>query len=312
LPGQFTEASLCTPEHIGAEVVTAAAVGLSVGGSNAEGVSTSLARADHTHSLPAFGTTGGTFAQGNDSRFTDDRTASGLRSASTVVSVSAATAPTANQMLVATAGTTATWQTMSDTIHGNRGGGTLHAAVSNTVAGFVPLVGATGTILNSTGTAAQWSTSGALNLVTGPASATDLAIPRFNGTTGKIIQNSGITINATNQMSGVVTAGFAAEYNAGNSGVSATINWNNGQRQLLTLTGTPAVLAFTAPTSGIGNFMLRIVQDATGGRAITWPGTVRWPGGVAPLVNTAASTVHIVSFYYNGSLYYGIGSLSFA
>jgi hypothetical protein len=174
------------------------------------------------------------------------------------------------------------------------------------------LVGASGTILNSTGTAAQWSTSATLNLVTGPASSTDLAIPRFNGTTGKIIQNSGITINSTNQMSGVVTAGFASEFNAGNSSTAATINWNNGQRQVLTLTGSPAVLTFTAPTTGVGNFMLRIVQDATGGRTITWPASVRWPGGTAPTINTAAATVHIVSFYYNGTLYYGVGSLSFA
>jgi hypothetical protein len=42
---------------------------------------------------------------------TDDRTASGLRTASTVVSVSSATAPTAGQVLTATSGTAATWQT---------------------------------------------------------------------------------------------------------------------------------------------------------------------------------------------------------
>lgn len=357
--GVGTTAARADHKH---DISTAAAVALSVGGSNAEGTATTLARSDHTHSLPAFGTTAGTIAQGNDSRFTDDRTASGLRTATTVVAISSATAPTTGQALVATSSTAATWQTVStipntrtitagagltgggdlsadrtinvganvdgsivvnaddiqvgilatDAQHGSRGGGTLHAAVTNAAAGFVPLVGASGTILNSTGTAAQWSTSATLNLVTGPASSTDLAIPRFNGTTGKIIQNSGITINSTNQMSGVVTAGFASEFNAGNSSTAATINWNNGQRQVLTLTGSPAVLTFTAPTTGVGNFMLRIVQDATGGRTITWPASVRWPGGTAPTINTAAATVHIVSFYYNGTLYYGVGSLSFA
>jgi len=48
-----------------------------------------------------------------DARNTNDRTASGLRTASTVVSVSAAVAPTSGQVLTATGGTAATWQTPS-------------------------------------------------------------------------------------------------------------------------------------------------------------------------------------------------------
>ena len=95
------------------DVTTAAAVALTVGGSNAEGTATSIARSDHTHSLPAFGTASGTFCQGNDSRLSDDRTASGLRSATTVVSVSAATAPSVGQALVATSSTAATWQAVA-------------------------------------------------------------------------------------------------------------------------------------------------------------------------------------------------------
>lgn len=61
----------------------------------------------------AYGSSAGTACQGNDSRLSDDRTASGLRSATTVVSVSGATAPSAGQVLKATAGTTATWQTLA-------------------------------------------------------------------------------------------------------------------------------------------------------------------------------------------------------
>jgi hypothetical protein len=57
------------------------------------------------------GTTAGTIAAGDDSRMTNDRTASGLRTASTVVDVSSATAPSAGQVLTATSNTAATWQT---------------------------------------------------------------------------------------------------------------------------------------------------------------------------------------------------------
>ena len=59
----------------------------------------------------AVGTTAGTVAAGDDSRLTDDRTASGLRTASTVVAVSSATAPSSGQVLTATSSTAATWQT---------------------------------------------------------------------------------------------------------------------------------------------------------------------------------------------------------
>ena len=93
------------------DISTASAVGVAIGGSNSEGSATSLARSDHTHSLASFGTTGGTFCQGNDSRLSDDRPASGLRPATTIVSVSSATAPTNGQVLTATSGTAATWQT---------------------------------------------------------------------------------------------------------------------------------------------------------------------------------------------------------
>ena len=51
-----------------------------------------------------------TLVDTGDARFSDDRTASGLRSATTVVGVSAATAPTVGQVLTATSGTAATWQ----------------------------------------------------------------------------------------------------------------------------------------------------------------------------------------------------------
>lgn len=60
---------------------------------------------------PPFGTTFGTICEGDDSRLSNDRTCSGLRSATTVVSVSAATAPTTGQVLTATGASAATWQT---------------------------------------------------------------------------------------------------------------------------------------------------------------------------------------------------------
>jgi hypothetical protein len=91
------------------DVSTATAGATAPGDSASEGTATSLARSDHKHSLPAFGTSSGTFCQGNDSRLSDDRTASGVRSATTVVSIASAPAPSAGQILTASSSTAAAW-----------------------------------------------------------------------------------------------------------------------------------------------------------------------------------------------------------
>jgi phage-related tail fiber protein len=71
---------------------------------------TGLTRELNTLSV-SYGATGTTSCVGNDSRLSDDRTASGLRSATTVVAVASATAPSVGQVLTATANNAATWQT---------------------------------------------------------------------------------------------------------------------------------------------------------------------------------------------------------
>lgn len=46
--------------------------------------------------------------------------------------------------------------------------------------------------------------AGLANYVQGPASATDNAVARFDATTGKLVQNSGVSIDDSNNLSGVV------------------------------------------------------------------------------------------------------------
>jgi hypothetical protein len=51
--------------------------------------------------------------------------------------------------------------------------------------------------LNGTATDVEWTSNGAGDVV-GPASATDNAVVRFDSTTGKLIQNSGVSISDAN------------------------------------------------------------------------------------------------------------------
>lgn len=57
------------------------------------------------------------------------------------------------------------------------------------------------------------ATVGPTNAVVGPASATDNALPRYDGATGKLVQDSGITVDDTNNVTGVndlTCAGFTS------------------------------------------------------------------------------------------------------
>jgi hypothetical protein len=73
--------------------------------------------------------------------------------------------------------------------------------------------------------------------VIGPASATDNAVARFDGTTGKLIQNSGVAIDDSNNVTGIANLSFNSGYgsSAVAYGVRAWVNFNG--------TGTVAIRA---------------------------------------------------------------------
>jgi hypothetical protein len=69
--------------------------------------------------------------------------------------------------------------------------------------------GSAGQVLTSAGAGVPIWTTNAGGDVTGPASSTDNAIARFDGTTGKLIQNSVTTIDDTGNASGILSQQFS-------------------------------------------------------------------------------------------------------
>ena len=97
--------------------------------------------------------------------------------------------------------------------------------------------------------------------------------------------------------------GNTDEVDNGNSGAADTIVWAAGNCQKSTLADN-CTFTFTAP-NGVGMLTLKLIQDGTGSRAVTWPGTVIWSPLAAPVLQTAPAAVDIIEFYYDGTNYYG-------
>ena len=97
----------------------------------------------------------------------------------------------------------------------------------------------------------------------------------------------------------------------GNSGEFPTVNWNEGNEHKITLTAN-AEMTFDNPLNG-GRYVLLVFQDGTGGRTVTWPVTVAWPGGVAPTLSAGLGKMDMVTFIYDATLttYFGAYSLNY-
>ncbi len=63
---------------------------------------------------------------------------------------------------------------------------------------------------------------------------------------------------------------------------------------LITLTGN-CTLTFPTATAGV-SFTVVLVQDATGSRTVTWPGTVLWSNSAAPYLTTTAAKRDVFTF----------------
>ena len=74
------------------------------------------------------------------------------------------------------------------------------------------------------------------------------------------------------------------------------INLANGNVVSATLAGN-TTFTFAGATAGAAcSFGLYLTQDATGGRTVTWPSSVRWSGGTEPTLSTGANAIDILVF----------------
>jgi hypothetical protein len=79
------------------------------------------------------------------------------------------------------------------------------------------------------------------------------------------------------------------------AGPSPVIDLTLGNVHLVTLTATNATVSVTGATFGVAcSASLYIKQDVVGGRVITWPASIKWPGGIAPTLSSGANKIDLV------------------
>lgn len=137
--------------------------------------------------------------------------------------------------------------------------------------------------------------------------AGEVSIEFDAGPTGVLLADGTVALSAAwdvgnQRIDDVRSMSYEGEVDNGNSGAADTIDWTTGALQKSTLTGN-CTYTFTAPQPWTA-IQLRVVQDATGGRTVTWPGSVIWDVGYAPNMADGPSVETIISGYYDGTNYY--------
>jgi len=143
--------------------------------------------------------------------------------------------------------------------------------------------------------AGESSASGSGAGVIGPASSTDHAIARWDGTSGLLLQDSYPTIDDSGNvdLGGHELRDYSHQIVTANTGAAYEIDWSAAAIFELTLTDDPT---FTFANESAGRAVtLILIQDGTGGRTVTWPASVDWPSATEPTLSSGAGDVDVLT-----------------
>jgi len=88
---------------------------------------------------------------------------------------------------------------------------------------------------------------------------------------------------------------YAIKHNSVSSAAGVlTLNLTTGNSFVTTLTEnvTSVVLSNPPATGNYGQFVIKIIQDGAGGAfTVTWPASVKWPAGTAPVITTSNGAI---------------------
>ena len=165
----------------------------------------------------------------------------------------------------------------------------------------------------------------------------DVNIPADIGLTfgdaGEKIEGDGTDLTLTTGRDLILTAGRALElditgevnFNTTTAGFTpqtgtdaVSIDWGEGNKYNLLLNNSSTVTFGTNPMTAC-NLLLKVKQGNGGSNLITWAvtsGTIYWAGGGVlntdePTLTTTDDKTDILTFYFDGTNYFGVASLDF-
>ncbi len=184
----------------------------------------------------------------------------------------------------------------------------------NAQAGQLFLEGTTGVLTQNDFTVEPGATPTLIIDSTTAASVVAAGVLQWNGVQNTYIAPNDLAISQfnadmdaqNNDIDNVKTVTFNSVIAAGNMGAAETLDWTAGQKQ----SGTNSANCTISFTNPAGPCNLMFVLTNGGAFSLTWPGSVEWPGGTEP--SWTAAGVDVISFYFDGTTYFGMAGLDFS
>jgi len=99
-----------------------------------------------------------------------------------------------------------------------------------------------------------------------------------------------------------------AKQNLTGSGGTLNIGFRNGNIVDLTLNASTTL---TFASHVVGTFIIEVTQGGAGSNTLTYPASVKWSGGTPPTLTTAIGKTDILTFFHDGTFFYGTYSLNY-
>ncbi len=85
---------------------------------------------------------------------------------------------------------------------------------------------------------------------------------------------------------------------------SSTTSIDLSTGNVFTINLSANISTLTITNAAVGTYLIKFVQDATGSRTVSFPGTWKWAGGIVPTLTTTASKLDIITLVYDGTNFY--------
>ena len=146
------------------------------------------------------------------------------------------------------------------------------------------------------------------------SSAPVITLPSQTGNSGKVLTTNGTASSWSSSLSGIKLGAYQESVvNITASTSTTTVDLSTGSVFNIIIAANTAIVFTNFPAGAdLTSFTIITVNDATPGRAVSWPASMAWAGGVLPPRTTAASASDAWSLFSLTAGTKVVGSLSIA